>query len=85
MLKDEYNFPNNKVSTTKYNCATFLPKNLFVQFTKMGNAYFLFLILLQLVPGLGQPFGSLFLACPLMFMVSISMTKDAFEDNQRRK
>lgn len=44
---------SNKVSTTKYTCLTFLPKNLFYQFTKLANGYFLFLILLQLVPNLG--------------------------------
>ena len=51
----------------------------------MANFYFLLLVLLQLVPGIGVPFGSVFTAVPLMFMVSISMIKDAFEDHQRRK
>jgi len=43
---------SNKVQTTKYTCASFLPKNLFEQFSKMANAYFLFMTVLQLVPGL---------------------------------
>jgi hypothetical protein len=47
----------------------------------MANFYFLFLVLLQLVPGIGVPLGSVFTAVPLMFMISISMIKDAFEDN----
>ena len=33
--------PNNKISTGKYNVITFLPKNLFEQFSKMANMYFL--------------------------------------------
>ena len=37
---------NNKVTTTKYTCLNFLPKNLFIQFTKVANAYFLFCVLL---------------------------------------
>jgi hypothetical protein len=40
-------FINNKISTGKYNAITFLPKNLFYQFSKMSNAYFLFLALLE--------------------------------------
>ena len=45
-------FMGNKVQTTKYTCASFLPKNLFTQFGKMANAYFLFMTVLQIVPGL---------------------------------
>lgn len=40
-------FKNNKISTAKYNILTFLPKNLFQQFTKMANAYFLLLAFLE--------------------------------------
>lgn len=47
----------------------------------MANFYFLFLILLQLIPGIGQPYGSLFTLMPLSFVVTISMVKDAYEDH----
>ena len=33
--------PNNKISTSKYSFATFFPKNLFIQFSKIANLYFL--------------------------------------------
>lgn len=33
--------PDNKISTSKYTKITFLPKNLFEQFSKLSNAYFL--------------------------------------------
>mmetsp|Transcript_7019 Transcript_7019/g.9769 ORF Transcript_7019/g.9769 Transcript_7019/m.9769 type:complete len:90 (+) Transcript_7019:199-468(+) len=39
-------FMSNKVSTTRYTCLNFLPKNLFEQFSKMANFYFTFLTLL---------------------------------------
>lgn len=42
-------FPNNRVSTSKYNVFTFLPKNLFEQFTKAANAYFLVMAGLQVI------------------------------------
>ena len=38
---------NNAVSTYKYNIITFLPKNLFEQFQRLANAYFLVLLILQ--------------------------------------
>lgn len=73
------------VQTTKYTCLSFLPKNLFEQFSKMANAYFLFMTALQLVPGLQDFYGAATTLMPLMFVVGVSMIKDAFEDNKRRK
>lgn len=38
---------NNSIKTSKYNFFTFLPLNLFEQFQRIANAYFLFLLILQ--------------------------------------
>ena len=38
---------NNYISTSKYNLITFFPKNLFEQFQRLANAYFLVLLILQ--------------------------------------
>ena len=35
-------FKNNEVCTSKYTCLTFLPLNLFEQFSKLANSFFLF-------------------------------------------
>ena len=51
----------------------------------MANFYFLFLTLLQCVPGLLDLYGAAVTLMPLMFVVGVSMIKDAFEDNKRRK
>lgn len=41
-------FPQtNAIKTSKYNFFTFLPLNLFEQFQRIANAYFLFLLVLQ--------------------------------------
>lgn len=37
----------NKITTSKYNIFTFVPKNLFEQFQRIANAYFLGLLILQ--------------------------------------
>lgn len=76
---------SNQVSTTKYTTLSFLPKNTFEQFSKMANFYFLFMTLLQLVPGLFDAYGAATTLMPLIFVVGVSMIKDAFEDNKRRK
>uniref|UniRef100_A0A3B3VGL6 Phospholipid-transporting ATPase n=1 Tax=Poecilia latipinna TaxID=48699 RepID=A0A3B3VGL6_9TELE len=42
--------PKNAIKTSKYNLFSFLPLNLFEQFSRLANAYFLFLLILQLIP-----------------------------------
>jgi hypothetical protein len=37
----------NKISTTKYNIITFIPKSLIIQFIKLSNVYFLFTAIIQ--------------------------------------
>lgn len=80
----ERSFPNNRVTTTTYTKCNFFPKNLMKQLLKVVNAYFVFLILLQLVPGVGQKNGAVFTCLPLIFVVFMSMIKDKIEDNKRR-
>lgn len=84
-LQHDRAFMSNRVLTTKYTCLTFLPKNVFEQFSKMANFYFLFLTVLQLMPGLFDLYGAGTTLMPLLFVVGVSMIKDAFEDNKRRK
>jgi hypothetical protein len=42
----------NEISTAKYTVLTFLPVNLFEQFMRAANLYFLLCAILQLIPGL---------------------------------
>jgi len=44
-----HDFVSNVVKTTKYNVLTFLPKNLFEQFSKAANMYFLVILILQYI------------------------------------
>jgi P-type E1-E2 ATPase len=62
-----------------------VPKNLFEQFSKMANLYFLILMFMQLYKPISDSGGIPTLAGPLLFVVGISMIKDAVEDNSRRK
>ena len=40
-------FIQNEIHTSKYNVITFLPKNLFYQFSKYSNLFFLSMSLLE--------------------------------------
>ncbi|KAL7978590.1 hypothetical protein Chor_005572, partial [Crotalus horridus] len=43
-------YVNNKIRTTKYRFWSFIPRNLFEQFHRVANLYFLFIVLLNWVP-----------------------------------
>ena len=46
-LNQEQDFPGNEVSTTKYSIVSFVPKNLWEQFQRVANLYFLLISLVQ--------------------------------------
>uniref|UniRef100_H2ZKG1 Phospholipid-transporting ATPase n=1 Tax=Ciona savignyi TaxID=51511 RepID=H2ZKG1_CIOSA len=77
-------FDKNKVQTTKYTVLSFLPKNLFEQFHRFANCYFVFIVLLNFVPQVGaiQPFVSM---APVIVILFIQAVKDLFEDYGRYK
>lgn len=76
-----FKYRDNYVSTTKYNVFTFLPKSLFEQFRRVANLYFLLTAALSLTPV--SPFSPASLIAPLVFVVGVSMLKEALEDWKR--
>uniref|UniRef100_A0A8C8DMZ0 Phospholipid-transporting ATPase n=1 Tax=Oryzias sinensis TaxID=183150 RepID=A0A8C8DMZ0_9TELE len=74
----------NEIKTSKYNIITFLPLNLYVQFTRLANVYFLLLLILQLIPEISSlPWFTT--AVPLVIVLSITGVKDANDDIKRHK
>uniref|UniRef100_A0A8B9WV45 Phospholipid-transporting ATPase n=1 Tax=Bos mutus grunniens TaxID=30521 RepID=A0A8B9WV45_BOSMU len=67
------------VKTSKYNALNFLPMNLFEQFQRLANAYFLFLLFLQLIPQISS-LAWYTTVIPLMVVLSITAVKDAIDD-----
>jgi phospholipid-transporting ATPase len=51
----------------------------------MANLYFLMLTFLKFMPAVYYPGGPASMYLPLMFVVSVSMIKDAIEDRSRYK
>ncbi len=76
-----YKYRSNYVSTTKYNVITFFPKALFEQFRRVANLYFLLAAALSLTPV--SPYTAVSLILPLVFVVGVSMCKEALEDWRR--
>ncbi|XP_038897837.1 probable phospholipid-transporting ATPase 4 [Benincasa hispida] len=72
---------SNYISTTKYNVLSFVPKALFEQFRRVANLYFLLAALLSLTPV--APFSAVSMIAPLVFVVGLSMAKEALEDWRR--
>ena len=81
---NELFFKNNKISTTKYNAFTFLPKALLYQFIRLANIYFVFIAVLQSIP-LISPLGAATAIAPLVFVLTVSLIREAVEDLKRRK
>ncbi|XP_039061628.1 probable phospholipid-transporting ATPase 4 [Hibiscus syriacus] len=79
--KKPYKYPYNNISTTKYNVLTFLPRALFEQFRRVANFYFLLAAVFSLFSL--APFSRASLIVPLIFVVGISMIKEAIEDWHR--
>uniref|UniRef100_A0A8B9H0N5 P-type ATPase N-terminal domain-containing protein n=1 Tax=Astyanax mexicanus TaxID=7994 RepID=A0A8B9H0N5_ASTMX len=75
---------SNCIMTSKYNVITFLPVNLFEQFQEVANTYFLFLLILQLIPQISS-LSWFTTIVPLVLVLSITAVKDATDDYFRHK
>ncbi|KAG1731761.1 hypothetical protein EDB19DRAFT_1736425 [Suillus lakei] len=75
-------YARNKVRTSRYTLLTFLPKNLFEQFHRIANIYFLALVVFQLFPIFGAASAST-AALPLLFILVVTAVKDGVEDYRR--
>lgn len=74
------------VRTSKYSWWSFLPRNLFEQFsTKMANMYFLVIMFMQMIEVISITNGQPVMLLPLTIVVFLSMIKDGFEDYKRHK
>ncbi|KAJ7489061.1 phospholipid-transporting ATPase 1 [Mycena latifolia] len=75
-------YPRNKVRTTKYTLLTFVPKNLYEQFLRIANLFFLTTVVFQLFPVFGAASGSI-AVLPLAFILTVTAIKDGVEDYRR--
>ncbi|KAI9820944.1 MAG: hypothetical protein M1832_003416 [Thelocarpon impressellum] len=75
---------SNSIRSSRHTAWNFLPRQLFAQFSKLANFYFLCISILQLIPTLSTT-GTFTTIAPLMFFVGISMAKEGYEDLRRHR
>ncbi|XP_066581095.1 phospholipid-transporting ATPase ID isoform X6 [Prorops nasuta] len=81
-FNSQFNYANNYIKTSKYSVLTFLPLNLFEQFQRLANFYFLCLLVLQMIPAISS-LTPITTAIPLIGVLTLTAVKDAYDDFQR--
>ncbi|XP_077188175.1 phospholipid-transporting ATPase IK isoform X2 [Paroedura picta] len=82
MKKKKY--AGNSIKTAKYNVLTFLPLNLYEQFHRLANLYFLHVILLQAIPEISTlPWFALLF--PISILLGIRGIRDLIDDIARHR
>ncbi|KAK3308501.1 uncharacterized protein B0T15DRAFT_550595 [Chaetomium strumarium] len=84
-LKDErtgHPYVSNVIRSSRYTIWNFLPKQMFFQFSKLANFYFLVIGILQMIPGLSTT-GTYTTIGPLIAFVALSMAKEGYDDYRR--
>ena len=74
---------SNKEENNKYNLITFVPIVLFNQFKQFGNFFYLIMSITQFFPDLKVGFLFTYIS-PLAFVVLVSMSKELYDDINRR-
>ncbi len=73
-------YANNEVHTSKYNVATFVPKIIYLQFSRLANLYTLCIVVLCMFSF--SPVGPLSSLTPLLVVFGVSTVKELIEDIQ---
>uniref|UniRef100_A0AAJ7UJC2 Phospholipid-transporting ATPase n=1 Tax=Petromyzon marinus TaxID=7757 RepID=A0AAJ7UJC2_PETMA len=82
-LLEAQRFPDNKIVSSKYTPWNFIPKNLFEQFRRIGNFYFLMIFLVQVV--IDSPTSPATSGLPLLFVIAVTAVKQGYEDWRRHR
>ncbi|XP_077455948.1 phospholipid-transporting ATPase IH isoform X1 [Stigmatopora argus] len=76
-------FQDNRIVSSKYTFWNFVPKNLFEQFRRVANFYFLIIFLVQLI--IDTPTSPVTSGLPLFFVITVTAIKQGYEDWLRHK
>ncbi|KAK2497659.1 hypothetical protein MC885_019972 [Smutsia gigantea] len=71
-------FIDNRIISSKYTVWNFVPKNLFEQFRRVANFYFLIIFLVQLM--IDTPTSPITSGLPLFFVITVTAIKQGYED-----
>uniref|UniRef100_A0A673XEF7 Phospholipid-transporting ATPase n=1 Tax=Salmo trutta TaxID=8032 RepID=A0A673XEF7_SALTR len=76
-------YPDNRIVSSKYTLWNFIPKNLFEQFRRIANFYFLLIFLVQVT--IYTPTSPVTSGLPLFFVITVTAIKQGYEDWLRHK
>ncbi|PIO62058.1 hypothetical protein TELCIR_16399 [Teladorsagia circumcincta] len=79
VFNSQFKYAGNYIKTSKYNAITFIPQNLFEQFQRIANFYFLVLMILQFIPQISS-ISWYSTAIPLVIVLAFSAVKDGYDD-----
>lgn len=74
----------NSIRSSRYTVWNFIPRQLWAQYSKLANFYFLTVSIFQMIPGLSTT-GQYTTIIPLFLFVSLSMAKEGYDDMRRYK
>ncbi|GKT83927.1 phospholipid-translocating P-type ATPase [Colletotrichum tofieldiae] len=77
-------YVSNAIRTSRYTIYDFIPKQLFFQFSRIGNFYFLCVGVPQTIPGLSTT-GNFSTMLPLLFFVLVTIAKEGYDDFKRHR
>ncbi|KAJ9082154.1 drs2 neo1 protein [Entomophthora muscae] len=77
-------FPTNVIRTSKYTLWSFIPINIYVQFSNFVNIYFLIISIIQFIPG-ASPVGKISTIVPLSAFIVLAMLHEAYDDLKRHQ
>ncbi|XP_034937307.1 probable phospholipid-transporting ATPase IF isoform X2 [Chelonus insularis] len=76
-------FPKNQIKSSKYTLWNFIPKNLFEQFRRVANFYFLVSAIIAMT--IESPVSPLTTFLPLFFVILVTAGKQGYEDFLRHR
>ncbi|SSD61224.1 related to Probable phospholipid-transporting ATPase DNF3 [Saccharomycodes ludwigii] len=90
LLIDERRQPHKKpyidnvITSSRYTIYSFLPLQLYAQFSKLANIYFFIIAILQMIPGWSTT-GTFTTIIPICIFMGISMAREVWDDFRRHK
>ncbi|QPG74872.1 hypothetical protein FOA43_002208 [Brettanomyces nanus] len=86
LIDDRVNVPyvSNTITSSKYTIFSFLPRQIFAQFSKIANCYFMIVAIMQLVPTWSTT-GTTTTIIPLSIFISISIAREGWDDLRRHR
>ncbi|CCE62610.1 hypothetical protein TPHA_0C04600 [Tetrapisispora phaffii CBS 4417] len=86
LIDERFNKPycSNIIRSSRYSIFSFLPRQLYFQFSKLANVYFFVIAILQMIPGWSTT-GRYTTIVPLCVFMAISMAREGWDDYKRHR